>query len=116
MRIFVLLPLLIVLGMSFSAAQDAKPELRTWTAVNGKKVEAEFVSNEKGIVKLKLKSGKVFEVPVNKLSKEDNKFISSLDKPEGVDYDELEERDNIIYLKGFNAPYTGKLFRFHENG
>ena len=31
-------------------------ELRTWTAVNGKEVEAEFVSNEKGIVKLKLKS------------------------------------------------------------
>jgi len=29
---------------------------RTWTAVNGKEVEAEFVSNEKGIVKLKLKS------------------------------------------------------------
>ena len=23
-------------------------ELRTWTAVNGKEVEAEFVSNEKG--------------------------------------------------------------------
>ena len=41
-------------------------------------------SNEKGIVKLKLKSGKVFEVPANKLSKEDNEFISSLAKPEGV--------------------------------
>ena len=59
-------------------------ELRTWTAVNGKEVEAEFVSNEKGIVKLKLKTGKVFEVPANKLSKEDNEFISSLAKPEGV--------------------------------
>ena len=46
-------------------------ELRTWTAVNGKEVEAEFASNEKGIVKLKLKSGKVFEVPANKLSKEE---------------------------------------------
>ena len=79
-----LLPLLIVLGMSFSVAQDAKSELRTWTAVNGKEVEAEFVSNEKGIVKLKLKTGKVFEVPANKLSKEDNEFISSLAKPEGV--------------------------------
>ena len=51
-------------------------ELRTWTAVNGKEVDAEFVSNQKGIVKLKLKSGKVFEVPANKLSKGDNELIS----------------------------------------
>ena len=59
-------------------------ELRTWTAVNGKEVEAEFVSNEKGIVKLKLKTGKVFEVPANKLSKEDNEIISFLTRAEGV--------------------------------
>ena len=75
MRIFVLPPLLIVLGMSFSAAQDAKSELRTWTAVNGKEAEAEFVSNEKGVVKLKLKSGKAFEVPFNKLSIADRNFL-----------------------------------------
>ena len=76
MRILILF--FIVLGLVCHA------ELRTWTAVNGKKVEAEFVSNEKGIVKLKLKTGKVFEVPANKLSKEDNEFISSLAKLEGV--------------------------------
>ena len=52
-------------------------ELRTWTAVNGKEVEAEFVSNEEGVVKLKLKSGKVFNVPLNKLSKEDQKFLNA---------------------------------------
>ena len=91
-------------------------ELRTWTAVNGKEVEAEFASNEKGIVKLKLKSGKVFEVPANKLSKEDNEFISSLAKPEGVNYNELEEREGIIYLKGSDTLYTGKVYELHENG
>ena len=48
MRILILF--FIVLGSVCHA------ELRTWTAVNGKEVEAEFVSNEKGIVKLKLKS------------------------------------------------------------
>ena len=116
MRIFVLLPLLIVLGMSFSVAQDAKPELRTWTAVNGKEVEAEFVSNEKGIVKLKLKSGKVFEVPANKLSKEDNEFISSLANPEGVNKNELEGREGIMYLKGSDTPYTGKVFSLYTTG
>ena len=63
-------------------------ELRNWTAVNGKKVEAEFVSNEKGIVKLKLRSGKFFKVPAERLSQEDNRFISSLTIPEDVNYDE----------------------------
>ena len=59
MRILILF--FIVLGSVCHA------ELRTWTAVNGKEVEAEFVSNEKGIVKLKLKSGKVFEVPAQQV-------------------------------------------------
>ena len=112
MRILILF--FIVLGSVCNA------ELRTWTAVNGKEVEAEFVSNEKGIVKLKLKSGKVFEVPANKLSKGDNEFISSLDKPEGVNSDELERRGkfpNFIYfIKGSDTAYTGKSFNLWKNG
>ena len=91
-------------------------ELRTWTAINGNKVEAEFVSSEKGVVKLKLKSGKVFEVPANKLSKEDNEFITSLAKPEGVNWSATETREGIIYLKGSDTPYTGKVFRLYKNG
>ena len=91
-------------------------ELRKWTAINGKEVEAEFVSNEKGIVKLKLKSGKSFEVPANKLSKKDNEFISSLAKPEGVNLKELDLREGIIYLKGSETPYAGKVSALYENG
>jgi hypothetical protein len=81
MRIFVLLPLLIVLGTSFSAAQDAKSELRTWTAVNGKELEAEFVSNSDGQVSLKMKTGKIFKVPLNKLSKADQDFLKVKSSP-----------------------------------
>ncbi len=91
-------------------------EFRTWTAINGKKVEAEFVSNEEGIVKLKLNSGKIFEVPANKLSKEDNEFIGSLAKTEGINADELEWREGIWYLKDSKTPYTGKSLKWHENG
>ena len=77
-------------------------ELRTWTAVNGKEVEAEFVSIEKGIVKLKLKSGKVFEVPANKLSKEDNALISSLAGTDEINDNELT-MDQV--LKMANQPH-----------
>ena len=59
----------------FCLVATCNAELRTWTAVNGKEVEAEFLSNEKGLVKLKLESGKVFEVPLDKLSKNDQNFI-----------------------------------------
>ena len=103
----------VLLLLCLSAICNA--ELRTWTAVNGKEVEAEFVSNEKGIVKLKLKSGKVFEVPANKLSKEDNEFISSLAKPEGVNAKKVVLRENIYYLKGSETPYTGRIFLLHDN-
>jgi antitoxin component YwqK of YwqJK toxin-antitoxin module len=109
-------PLRLLVSLPLLLGAVCNAELRTWTAVNGKEVEAEFVSNEKGIVKLKLKSGKVFEVPANKLSKEDNEFITSLTKPEGVNWDELEIREDIVYLKGSDTPYTGKSFAFHENG
>ncbi|HIG83239.1 MAG TPA: hypothetical protein EYQ23_04120 [Verrucomicrobiales bacterium] len=106
----------ILLLFFFVLGSVCHAELRTWTAVNGKEVEAEFVSNEKGIVKLKLKSGKIFEVPIAKLSKEDNEFISYLAKPDGVPEEKLERRKGIIYLKGSDTPYTGKSFELNENG
>ena len=107
---------MIIPFLAFCLVATCNAELRTWTAVNGKEVEAEFVSNEKEIVKLKLKSGKVFEVPANKLSKEDNEFIGSLAKPEGVNYNELEFPKGIAFLKGSDTPYTGKATYYYENG
>ena len=77
MRIFVLFPLLIVLGMSFSAAQDAKSELRTWTSIIGTKVEAELVSLTGNQVTLKTKAGRTLKVALNKLSKADQEFIGA---------------------------------------
>ena len=108
---------LIIVSLPLLLGSVCHAELRTWNAVNGKEVEAEFVSNEKGIVKLKLKSGKIFEVPADKLSKEDNEFIGSLAKPEGVFLKETERRDDgFTYLKGSDTPYTGKIFINYENG
>jgi len=112
-------------------------ELRTWTAVNGKEVEAEFVSNEEGVVKLKLKSGKVFEVPANKLSKVDNDFISSLAGTDeeaqfkflpsisdadverfakvAMDYDSTDTTDYTGWTKIVNEGQLGELVQW-KNG
>ena len=59
----------VILVIMLYLVSVCSAEPRIWTAINGNEVEAEFVSKEKGIVKLKLKSGKFFEVPANKLSK-----------------------------------------------
>ena len=37
-------------------------------------------------------------------------------KLEGVNQDELERREGIMYLKGSDTPYTGKVYGFHPNG
>ena len=42
----------------------------------------------------------------------DNKLLLS----DGVNLDELGEREGVVYLKLSNTPYTGKGFEFHENG
>ena len=123
---------LIIVSLPLLLGSVCNAELRTWTAVNGKEVEAEFVSNEKGIVKLKLKSGKVFELPLNKLSNTDQKFLKqnvkqiespNLDNPatrerildEAVDRDELQKLsgnkpdlfNGVLYLPNQQKPYTG---------
>ena len=74
--------LIALMACFLTAVSNA--ELRTWTAVNGNKVKANFVSSSRGIVKLRLESGKVFEIPKDKLSKEDHEFIADLYKVESV--------------------------------
>ena len=33
-----------------------------------------------------------------------------------VNFDQLEERREIAYIKGSYSPYTGKAYKFYENG
>ncbi len=38
------------------------------------------------------------------------------ENPDGVNAEEVEDRDGITYLKGSDTPYTGKAFALYENG
>ena len=53
----------------------------------------------------------VFGKPLKKESSFDAKLRS-----EGIDWNELEFREDIAYLKGSDTPYTGKYFAFWNNG
>ena len=35
---------------------------------------------------------------------------------EGVNAEKLEEREGLAYVKGSDAPYTGKVYGLYENG
>lgn len=52
--------------------------LRTWTAVDGRKVEAEYVKVEAGQVYLKPANGKIVPVPFARLSEADQAFVKKL--------------------------------------
>jgi len=114
--------ILVLLLLCSSAICNA--ELRTWTAVNGKEVEAEFVSNEKGLVNLKLESGKVFEVPLNKLSKADRDFLkakpssgSLVDNIVGkVMTFELEGDEILVQFNGDGRMLMGEIEGLEDGG
>ena len=109
----------IIFLATFCEASD-----RIWTAINGNEIEAEFISKDKDIIKLKLKSGKFYEVPANKLSQRDNLYVDhvtlldSLTKIKSVynsgDEKKFESREGLIYLKGSDTPFTGELIEDYE--
>ena len=88
--------------------------------------EAEFVSNSDGQVSLKMKTGKIFKVPLNKLSKADQDFITAISSsipqkekpktgkyvpPEGALNDDpaagqLDLRGRLYYKKGSDTPWS----------
>lgn len=114
-------PLLFVLFTATAVlAQSAS---RTWTSTDGRKIEAAFVSSTADAVKIRMANGSTFEVPLARLSAEDQAFIkaqasaapaatgektsaalkewprtiSLADKPEVVVVREDEEKKEFVY-------------------
>ncbi len=50
-------------------------ETRTWTSTDGKKIEAEFVSQTGDAVSVKRTDGKTFTIPINRLSEPDQQWL-----------------------------------------
>ena len=57
-------------------AADA-PASRTWTSSDGRKIEAAFVSVQGDAVKIRLANGSTFDVPLSRLSAEDQAFVKT---------------------------------------
>jgi Protein of unknown function (DUF1549)/Protein of unknown function (DUF1553) len=87
MKAIFLCTLLAVTPLAWSIDVSAAPAdsavYRSWTDVQGRKLEATFRGIEDGQVYLQIKSGFVHRLPMDRLSAEDQKIAQTL-KPEGL--------------------------------
>lgn len=89
--------LFVILG-----AVCANAEMRVWTAVNGKTVEAEFVKITGDKVVFTRANGKTIKVPLKGLSKKDRDYLASVIPPKfkiEVDMD----KDSIKLSEGYSS-------------
>ncbi len=82
MRAFVRLFLLVTFIALLSAVQHSA-QARTWTATDGRQLEAEFVSLEDGNISLRLANGQMAKFPLDRLIKEDNEAAQRFAKVGG---------------------------------
>jgi len=75
---------LVIVGLGClvgAIAHSEESAMRTWTATDGKSVEALFVEEAAGTISLKLANGKVVRVLASKLSAKDKAYIKELSTP-----------------------------------
>jgi hypothetical protein len=70
------IPLLLLVGTLSGLA-----EMRTWTDVQGRKMEAEYSGKQEGKILLTDVSGRLVAVPLEKLSAEDQKWLATAPAP-----------------------------------
>jgi|UniRef100_UPI0037847529 hypothetical protein len=70
-------PVLAALLISAAALRAQSPALRTWTSADGRKMEAAFVALEGDAVKVRMANGSTVDVPLARLSAEDQTFAKS---------------------------------------
>lgn len=117
---------LLVLSFSFAFAQES----RTWTDATGKfETRGELVEQTDTTVTLRLENGKTIDVPIDKLSSADQKYLQalatkpapidpgpkadfSLDVIELIQAYEKDERAASAKFGGKIVEVKGKLFRY----
>jgi len=56
----------------------AKEPIRTWTSADGRTIEARFIDEKKGEVRIHRTDGRVFNIPLDNFSEDDRKYVKSL--------------------------------------
>ena len=103
-----LLLFLIIVTLPLLLGSVCNAELRTWTSTVGTKVEAELVSLTGNQVTLKTKAGKTIKLPINKLSKADQEFLTAKTPSKEPTKEEAPVNSNLKYeVKDSEVTITG---------
>lgn len=112
----------VILILIFISTSNA--EMKTWTSSDGRTIKASYISSADGKVVLKKSSGKSFTLDIQKLSQEDQKFISELStkettteepetkKIEQGSYDKEHELSKLLTGRHEKVNRHGLDFRF----
>ena len=112
-----------LLLLCLSAMPAAAQESRTWTSKNGAfQKQAILKEANKDQVVLKLETGRIVEVPIAKLSTEDQKYLATLgtlskaNKEKKKEVIKKEKADRIVKLRGakLGAEIQKRIAEFHQ--
>lgn len=70
-------PRFALLLLTSGAIAQTTPSLRSWTSTDGRKIEAAFVGIQGDSVKIRMENGSTFDVPLARLSPEDQTYARS---------------------------------------
>jgi len=92
------------------ATLSAKEPNRTWTSADGRTIQARFIDEKKDTVRIRRTDGRVFNIPLDNLSEEDQKYVESLavDKPSPSTNTKYEIEDTDSKPTGNDVGEYGK--------
>lgn len=106
----------IHLALAVSLTLCARAEMRTWTSLSGKTIEAEYVKILFDDIILKDANGGELRLPVNQLSGEDLKYIELANPPElSVDFRKSANQD-FVPTSPFNTVDPPILLTYRFGG
>ncbi len=108
MKAFTLIAIFL-LGLHFSEARD----FRTFTNTSGKSIEAELLDMKDGVVKIR-RSGKVFEITYDSLSKEDQDWLTAWDAKRQGDGESLYYSE-LIFEDDFSGEGFGEKWSHYKS-
>ena len=70
----------IVLVILFTMVKSllAEEPFRVWTNQDGRTIQARYIDETKGMIRIRRTDGRVFKIPLDNLSEEDRKYVKSL--------------------------------------
>ena len=91
-----------------SLVTTVRGEPRTWTATDGREIEAEYISSTDTSVKVRITSSRQeYDIPLDRLSQQDRDWIAEANKPKPIDTIKVV---NVLWSKLFKSRSRANIY------